>query len=120
MDTGGKQPHEHEFREVTPGNVTGAERLSIEELKQVTMTITAHLGSCSMTVREVLGLRRGAIVPLDKVAGEMTDIYVNDLPLARGEVVVIADELHVRIGEVVGQEERLGQEEGRGDEVSSG
>lgn len=120
MDAGAKQPHEHEFREVTPGSVPGAERLKLEDLKQVNMTITAHLGSCSMTVREVLGLRRGAVVPLDKVAGEMTDVYVNGLHLARGEVVVIADELHVRIGEVVGQEERLVQEEGRGDDVSAG
>ena len=32
--------------------------------------------------------------------GEMADIYVNDFPLGRGEVVVIGDALHVRIAEI--------------------
>lgn len=117
MDTEDKQAQQHEFREVNPQAIPGGERLSFDDLKEVRMDITAHLGSCSMTVREVLGLRRGSVVRLDKMAGEMTDIYVNGLPLARGEVVVIADELHVRIGEIVGQEDRTGLEEGH-DEAS--
>ncbi len=115
MDAEGKQAQDHEFREVTSQGAYGAERVALDDLAQVRMTITAHLGSCLMTVREVLGLKRGSIVPLDKLAGEMTDIYVNGLPLARGEVVVIADELHVRIGEIVGQEDRSGFEEGHDD-----
>ena len=64
-----------------------------------------------MLVREVLELKRGSIVQLDKLAGEMTDIYVNGLHLARGEVVVIADVLHVRIGEIVGREEKSFEEQ---------
>ena len=118
MEAEGKQPHEHEFREVSPQGAYGEERLSLEDLRQVRMSLTAHLGSCSMTVREVLALKRGAVVTLDKLAGEMTDVFVNGLPLARGEVVVIADELHVRIGEIVGQEDRSIFDEGHED-VSS-
>ncbi|MFO7975974.1 MAG: FliM/FliN family flagellar motor switch protein [Candidatus Hydrogenedentota bacterium] len=117
MDAEEKQAQQHEFREVSPHTTPGGDHLSLDDLKQVTMDITAHLGTCSMTVREVLGLRRGSVVRLDKMAGEMTDIYVNGLPLARGEVVVIADDLHVRIGEIVGQEDRPGLEEGH-DEAS--
>lgn len=115
MDADARQAHDHEFREVSPLAAAGSEHVSLDDLRQVKMTITAHLGSCSMTVREVLGLRRGSVVPLDKMAGEMTDIYVNGLPLAHGEVVVIADELHVRIGEIVGQEDRSGVDEGHDD-----
>ena len=115
MDADARQPHDHEFHEVNPQAAYGAERLSLDDLNEVRMTLTAHLGKCSMTVREVLGLRRGSVVSLDRQAGEMTDIYVNGLPLARGEVVVIADVLHVRIGEIVGQEDRSGSEEGHED-----
>ncbi|MBM3290634.1 MAG: flagellar motor switch protein FliN, partial [Candidatus Hydrogenedentes bacterium] len=64
------------------------------------------LGACTMLVRDVLALQRGSVVQLSKLAGEMTDIYLNGLPLARGEVVVIGDTLHVRIGEIVGQEKQ--------------
>jgi flagellar motor switch protein FliN/FliY len=118
METEGKQPQDHEFREVEPRSTYSEEHIALDDLRQVKMTLTAHLGSCSMSVREVLALKRGAVVTLDKAAGEMTDIFVNGLPLARGEVVVIADELHVRIGEVVGQEDRSILDEGQED-VSS-
>ena len=92
----------HEFLEVVQGRIVPFEKLSVDDLKNVRLTITADLGEASLLVREVLDLKHGSIVPLDKVAGEMTDIYVNGIPLAKGEVVVIADALHVRIGEVSG------------------
>jgi flagellar motor switch protein FliN len=115
MNAEDKEPQQHEFREVRPQAASGSEHLSLDDLNQIKMEVTAHLGTCSMTVREVLGLRQGSVVPLDKLAGEMTDIYVNGLPVARGEVVVIADDLHVRIGEIVGQEARAGLEEDHDD-----
>ena len=99
------QPREHAFEEVGPVERSN-ERLQIEDLRDVRLGITAELGSCTMLVREVLKLERGSVVQLHKLAGEMSDIYVNDLPMARGEVVVIGDTLHVRIGEIIGVEEK--------------
>ena len=92
----------HEFNEVVQGKIVSFERLSVDDLKKVRLIITADLGEAAMLVREILDLKQGSIVPLDKLAGEMTDIYVNGIPLARGEVVVIGDSLHVRIGEIFG------------------
>lgn len=111
IDPTGQEPQAHEFREVAPEAQPSLERLDVDHLKGVRLTITAHLGKCSMLVREVLDLKRGSIVQLDKLAGEMTDIFVNGLPLARGEVVVIADVLHVRIAEIAGGEEKPPEEE---------
>lgn len=95
---------DHTFEEIVPAPVTSPERLVIEDLNYVKLSITADLGTSDMLVRDVLELKRGSVIQLSKLAGEMTDIYVNGLPLARGEVVVIGDALHVRIGEIVGQE----------------
>ena len=95
---------EHTFEEIVPTGEVPQRNLAIEDLSKVRLTITADLGSCSMLVREVLELKRGSVIQLSKLAGEMTDIQLNGLPLARGEVVVIGDSLHVRIGEIVGQE----------------
>ena len=92
----------HEFEEVVQNKIVPFEKLGIEDLKNVRVTITADLGQCGMLVREVLELKQGSVVALDKLAGEMTDIYANGILLARGEVVVIADSLHVRIGEIHG------------------
>ena len=40
------------------------------------------------------------------MAGELADICANNLPLAKGEIVVIGDALHVRLAEVNGAQER--------------
>jgi flagellar motor switch protein FliN/FliY len=99
------ETHEHQFDEVGLAQRPD-EHLAIEDLKDVRLTITADLGVTHMMVRELLELKQGSIVPLSKIAGEPTDMFVNGVPLARGEVVVIADSIHVRIAEVVGVTEQ--------------
>lgn len=85
--------------------------LAIDDLEDVRLEITADLGSCTMLVREILELQKGSIITLSKLAGEMSDVFVNGLPLARGEVVVIGDTLHVRVGEIIGMEEKAEEEQ---------
>ncbi len=87
-----------------------AEHLGIRDIRKVKLPITAELGSCTMLVRDVLELRPGSVLPLRKQAGEMADLYVGGIPLAKGEVVVLGDILHVRIAEIYGVAER--EEEG--------
>ena len=106
----------HEFTEIGQGVAQPDDTLEVNDLGRVRMEVTADLGSCQLSVREVLELTRGSLVALDKLAGEMTELRVNGLALARGEVVVIGDVLHVRIGEIVGQEERPGTIEAESDE----
>lgn len=77
------------------------DHLTLEDVRNVRLRLTAELGQTSMRVREVLALKVGSIVTLDKMAGELTDIFVNGLPLARGEIVVISDILHVRMSEIL-------------------
>ena len=45
-------------------------------------------------------------MPLNKLAGEMADIHVNGIPLAKGEVMVMGDSLQLRIAEIIGATER--------------
>lgn len=92
------------------------QHLNIEDLGQVCLQIAADLGQSLMFVRDILELKRGSIIQLDKLAGEMSDIYINGLPLARGEVVVIGDTLHVRIGEIIGTEDKAEETEEEEDE----
>jgi flagellar motor switch protein FliN len=95
-------PPNAEFDEISHLAEASDDRLTIADLNKMTLSLTADLGTCKMRVREVLELNRGSVVPLDKLAGEMADVYVNGLPLARGEIVVLGDTLHIRIGEVQG------------------
>jgi len=49
----------------------------------------------------VLRLSEGAVVELDKLAGDPVDVYVNDRHVARGEVLVLNDNFCVRINEIL-------------------
>jgi flagellar motor switch protein FliN len=102
------QTRAHEFEEVVPADAPPPDHLAFEDIKNVRLSVTVGLGQANLAVRDVLELREGSVIPLDKLAGEMTDIEVNGIPLAKGEVVVIADALHVRVSDILGavQEER--------------
>jgi flagellar motor switch protein FliN/FliY len=45
------------------------------------------------------------VVPLDKLAGDPVDIYVNGRLIARGEVLILNDNFCVRVAELVAGEE---------------
>jgi flagellar motor switch protein FliN/FliY len=75
---------------------------SIELIRDVPLRVTVELGRARLLVRDVLALRAGSVVELDRQAGAPVDILVNGVPMARGEVVVVDERFGVRITEVIG------------------
>ncbi len=73
----------------------------IELLGDVNLHVKIELGRTRMLVEDVLRLGEGSVVELDKLAGDPVDIYVNDRPVARGEVLVLNDNFCVRINEII-------------------
>ena len=76
-----------------------ADRLDL--LRGVEMDATAELGRARMTVNDLLALRAGAVVELDRLAGGPADLLVNGRLIARGEVVVVDENYGIRITQVV-------------------
>jgi len=70
-------------------------------LSDVHMDVRIELGRTRMFVEDVLKLGDGAVVELDKLAGDPVDVFVNDRRVARGEVLVLNDMFCVRINEIV-------------------
>ncbi|HXX89753.1 MAG TPA: flagellar motor switch protein FliN [Acidimicrobiales bacterium] len=85
-----------------PARVEHGRPRSVELLQGVEMSVTVELGRTRMLMRDLLGLRAGSVVELDRPAGSPVDVLVNGTLLARGEVVVVDDELGVRITEIAG------------------
>jgi flagellar motor switch protein FliN/FliY len=54
-----------------------------------------------MTINDLLALRSGAVVELDRAAGAAADLYVNGRLIAHGEVVVVDENYGLRILKVV-------------------
>jgi flagellar motor switch protein FliN len=74
---------------------------AIELLKDVDLNVKIELGRTRMLIEDVLKLSEGAVVELDKLAGDPVDVFVNDQLVARGEVLVLNDNFCVRINEIV-------------------
>jgi flagellar motor switch protein FliN len=74
---------------------------SIDLLRDVDLNVKIELGRSRMLVEDVLKLGEGAVVELDKLAGDPVDVFVNDRLVARGEVLVLNDNFCVRINEIV-------------------
>ena len=72
-------------------------------LGDVEMTVTVELGRVRLPLRELLRLQEGTVVELERLAGAPVDVLANGTPIARGDVVVVGDELGVRISELVGR-----------------
>jgi flagellar motor switch protein FliN/FliY len=66
-------------------------------LLDLSLPVSIELGRTSMTVQEILRLGRGAVIQLDRLAGEPIDIYVGERRFAEGEVVVLGEHFGVRI-----------------------
>lgn len=79
----------------------------IDMLLEVELDVTIELGRKKMSIQEVLQLGKGAVIELTKLAGEPVDIYVNQKPLAKGEVVVVDENFAIRITNLVDKSERL-------------
>lgn len=80
------------------------EKVSMDLLRDVTLDLKIELGRTRMNLDEILQLRKGSVVTLDKLAGDPVDIYVNGRLVARGEVLVLNDNFCVRVAELVGSD----------------
>lgn len=73
----------------------------MDMLSDVNVDVTIELGRTRMLVEDVLRLADGAVVELDKLAGDPVDIYVNKRLVARGEVLVLNDNFCIRVNDIL-------------------
>ena len=89
---------------------TGSRRLeenaTLDLIRDVELDLKIELGRTHMYLEDVLKLRKGSVVPLDKLAGDPVDIYVNGRLIARGEVLVLNDNFCVRVAELIAGAQR--------------
>ena len=83
------------------GTVPSTEHATLDQISEVDLDVKVELGRTYMYIEDVLKLRRGSVVPLDKMAGESVDIYINGRLLARGEVLVMNENFCVRVAELL-------------------
>jgi flagellar motor switch protein FliN len=99
-----------QFNDLGPNAAGGSnQEMNLNLILDVAVTLALEVGRARMPVRDLLQLAPGAIVELDRLAGEPLDVLVNGVRIARGEVVVVNEKFGIRLTDVVSATERMEQ-----------
>lgn len=88
-------------------NGLNAPKENVEMLLDVELDVSIELGKANLSIKRILDLAPGAVVELDRMAGEPVDLVVNGKVVARGEVVVVDENFGIRIVSLVSAEDRI-------------
>ena len=70
-------------------------------LSNVSIDIAVVLGTSSMPIHQVLRLGRGAIIELDASEEDEVRILANNMPVAKGTVIVSGNRIAVEVKELL-------------------
>jgi flagellar motor switch protein FliN/FliY len=94
----GLKPFQLEHLTGAPPNT---EQATFDLIRDVELDLRIEFGRTNMLLEDVLKLRKGSVVALDKLAGDPVDVFVNGRLIARGEVLVLNDSFCVRVAELI-------------------
>jgi len=80
---------------------------ALDLLMDIELPISIELGRTHLSLKRILELGPGAIVEMERFAGEPVDILINGKIVAKGEVVVVDENFGVRLVSLVTPEERI-------------
>jgi len=73
----------------------------VPTLDNVSIDIAVVLGTSSMPIHQVLRLGRGAIIELDASEEDEVSILANNLPVAKGTVIVSGNKIAVEVKQLL-------------------
>lgn len=76
-------------------------------LKSVPVTLSVEVGRTRMKIRDLLRLKQGSVIELERSAGEPLDVLVNNTVVAQGEIVLVNERYGVRLTRVLPSEDRV-------------
>lgn len=89
-----------QFPRFTPAQ--GSAERGLDHLFAVKLDAEAVLGRSALSVDEMLKLGVGSVVELDRLVSEPVDLLVQNVRVARGEVMVVNEHFAIRITEILG------------------
>ena len=99
----GTEVKQMELDEVAPTQPSGQENLDL--LLDIQMPITVMLGRAEVPLKKLMQLAPGSVLSLDKSIGQPAELFVQDIPVATADVIVVDNNFAVRIRELLGTDE---------------
>jgi flagellar motor switch protein FliN/FliY len=84
----------------------GASR-DLDMVRDIPVTMSVELGRTEIRIKQLLGMVQGSVIDLEGMAGDPMTIFVNNHPVALGEVVVTDNKYGIRITEIIDPSERI-------------
>ena len=77
-------------------------------VKSIPITLNVEVGKTSLKLRDLMAVAQGTVLELDRTVGDLMDIKINDMVIAKGEVVTVdQNKLGIRVLEIVSPMERI-------------
>ena len=87
---------------------TSESAIDQEIIQAIPINLTIEVGSTTLKLRDLLKLSQGSLLELDRTAGELMDIKVNNTVIAKGEVVETTDGKYgITVVEIVAPLDRI-------------
>ncbi|MEA3402465.1 MAG: FliM/FliN family flagellar motor switch protein [Armatimonadota bacterium] len=91
-----------EEREAAGEDITGLQSGAMAALSQLALPLSVRIGTTTLALQELLELRAGSVVTLDRGLDAPVEVLVGERVVARGELVAVDEEMGVRITEIRG------------------
>ena len=117
------QPRASEFGRNTPargaaGAGVGGNGGTLELLLDMELPLTVRFGSARMSLSDLMKLTAGSVIDLDRASGNVVELLVNGMVVARGAAVSVRGNYGVRITEISAVREGVASGPGLGALVS--
>ncbi|MEH6954735.1 MULTISPECIES: flagellar motor switch protein FliN [Neobacillus] len=95
-----------QFAPLSEGVKSSNSSKELNSIEDVNLQLIVELGKTNMKVRDILKIKPGVIISVDKLAGEHVDVVINESAVAEAEVVVVDEKFAIRITDIVSKQER--------------
>lgn len=75
--------------------------LNLQAVYDVPVEISVVLGKTAMSINDLLKLNSGSVIELERKIGEPVDVFVNSRLVARGEIVIVEDNIGITMTEII-------------------
>ena len=81
--------------------------VNLDTLLKVPVSLSIEVGRTRMTINEIMNMREGSVIELERLLDEPLDILVNGALIAHGVVVLANDRFGIQITDIISPQDRI-------------
>ena len=83
---------------------------SLKKFLDLKLEVRIELGHTRIKLKDLIQMKQGGVIAVDKFAGEPLDILINGRIVAHGEAVVVNDNIAIRLTDIIAAVEPYDEE----------